>query len=474
MKRNLLFISRYPEIIDEFQGILEEKQIETEIAQNGTDAMELLKQKEYQILVTDLNLDGYNGDKILSYVNQKFPDTICMLYTNSISAVQLGFYLNKRDVFRVFLRPVNFRQEFMQALEEAYELYDLKKHDRDSRQERLKQLEDNRKAIAEIEGSDGLERLNEVRQAVLGKKGELTAVLKGMKDVAPEDRPKVGQWVNDTRSAIETVLEEKMKILEADALKKRYEAEKIDVTMPAVKHEKGNLHPVTQVRNQLIDIFASMGFEVYEGAEIETDYYNFTALNTPQDHPARDMQDTFYLSPEFLLRTQTSAGQIHVMEAKKPPIKVISPGKVFRSDDDATHSPMFTQMEGLVVDKGITLCDLKGMLDELVKKIFGKETTTRLRPSYFPFTEPSVEVDVSCFQCGGCGCKLCKGTGWIEVLGAGVVNNKVLEGCGIDTNEYSGFAFGIGIERIAMLKYGINNIKLLFESDMRVLKQIDD
>ena len=338
--------------------------------------------------------------------------------------------------------------------------------------DKLQQIRE--KAIAEIEGSDGLERLNEVRQAVLGKKGELTAVLKGMKDVAPEDRPKVGQWVNDTRSAIETILEEKMKKLEADALKKRYEAEKIDVTMPAVKHEKGNLHPVTQVRNQLIDIFASMGFEVYEGTEIETDYYNFTALNTPQDHPARDMQDTFYLSPEFLLRTQTSAGQIHVMEAKKPPIKIISPGKVFRSDDDATHSPMFTQMEGLVVDKGITLCDLKGMLDELVKKIFGKETTTRLRPSYFPFTEPSVEVDVSCFQCGGCGCKLCKGTGWIEVLGAGVVNNKVLEGCGIDTNEYSGFAFGIGIERIAMLKYGINNIKLLFESDMRVLKQIDD
>ena len=269
-------------------------------------------------------------------------------------------------------------------------------------------------------------------------------------------------------------MEEKMKKLEAEALRKRYEAEKIDVTMPAVKHEKGNLHPVTQVRNQLIDIFASMGFEVYEGTEIETDYYNFTALNTPQDHPARDMQDTFYLSPEFLLRTQTSAGQIHVMEAKHPPIKIISPGKVFRSDDDATHSPMFTQMEGLVVDKGITLCDLKGMLDELVKKIFGKETTTRLRPSYFPFTEPSVEVDVSCFQCGGCGCKLCKGTGWIEVLGAGVVNNKVLEGCGIDTNEYSGFAFGIGIERIAMLKYGINNIKLLFESDLRVLKQIDD
>lgn len=217
-----------------------------------------------------------------------------------------------------------------------------------------------------------------------------------------------------------------------------------------------------------------MGFEVYEGTEIENDYYNFTALNTPKDHPARDMQDTFYLSPEFLLRTQTSAGQIHVMEAKKPPIKVVSPGKVFRSDDDATHSPMFTQMEGLVVDKGITLCDLKGMLDQLVKKMFGKNVTTRLRPSYFPFTEPSVEVDVSCFQCHGKGCSLCKGTGWIEVLGAGVVNKKVLEGCDIDTNEYSGFAFGIGLERIAMLKYGINNIKLLFESDLRVLDQIDD
>ena len=330
------------------------------------------------------------------------------------------------------------------------------------------------KAIAEIESSEGLERLNEVRSEILGKKGELTAVLKGMKDVLPEDRPKVGQWVNETREAIESKLVAKIAKLEAEALQARYESEKIDVTMPSEKLQKGNLHPITQVRNQLTDIFASMGFEIYEGTEIETDYYNFTALNTPQDHPARDMQDTFYLSPEFLLRTQTSAGQIDVMEAKKPPIKIISPGKVFRSDDDATHSPMFTQMEGLVVDKGITLCDLKGMLDELVKKIFGEGTKTRLRPSYFPFTEPSVEVDCSCFECGGKGCKLCKGTGWIEILGAGVVNNKVLENCGIDPNEYSGFAFGIGIERIAMLKYGINNIKLLFESDLRVLKQIND
>ena len=214
-----------------------------------------------------------------------------------------------------------------------------------------------------------------------------------------------------------------------------------------------------------------MGFEIYEGSEVENDYYNFTALNTPQDHPARDMQDTFYLSKEFLLRTQTSSGQIHVMENSKPPIKILSPGKVFRSDDDATHSPMFSQMEGLVVDEGITLGDLKGMLDLFVQKIFGEQTTTRLRPSYFPFTEPSVEVDVSCFSCGGAGCSLCKGTGWIEVLGAGVVNRKVLENCGIDPDRYSGFAFGIGLERIAMLRYGIPNIKLLFESDIKVLKQ---
>ncbi len=330
------------------------------------------------------------------------------------------------------------------------------------------------KALAEIDKADGLEKLNDVRAAILGKKGELTAVLKGMKDVAPDERPKVGQWVNETREAVEKLLDEKVKKFEAEALKRKYLREKIDVTMPAKRSQKGNLHPVTQVKDQLSEIFTSMGFEVYEGTEIENDYYNFTALNTPKDHPARDMQDTFYLSPEFLLRTQTSAGQIHVMEAKKPPIKVVSPGKVFRSDDDATHSPMFTQMEGLVVDKGITLCDLKGMLDQLVKKMFGKNVTTRLRPSYFPFTEPSVEVDVSCFQCHGKGCSLCKGTGWIEVLGAGVVNKKVLEGCGIDTNEYSGFAFGIGLERIAMLKYGINNIKLLFESDLRVLDQIDD
>lgn len=306
------------------------------------------------------------------------------------------------------------------------------------------------------------------------KNGKIGQLMKEMKTIPPQEKAAYGKAVNALKewaAAQFKELDEKMKEKE---LLMRYESEKIDITMPAQKTETGNLHPITLIRNQLIDIFASMGFEVFEGTEIETDYYNFTALNTPEDHPARDMQDTFYLSKEFLLRTQTSAGQIHVMESKKPPIKILSPGKVFRSDDDATHSPMFSQMEGLVVDEGITLCDLKGMLDTLVQKIFGEDTTTRLRPSYFPFTEPSVEVDVSCFECKGSGCKLCKGTGWIEVLGAGVVNKKVLENCGVDSEKYSGFAFGIGIERLAMLKYGINNIKLLFESDVRVLGQLND
>ena len=293
------------------------------------------------------------------------------------------------------------------------------------------------------------------------KAGKINALMKEMKNIPNEMKAEFGKNVNELKTwAGEKFdeLDEKMKEAES---KQRYENEKIDITMPSVKCKCGKLHPVTQVRNQLIDIFGTMGFEVYDNFEIENEYYNLTALNIPQDHPARDMQDTFYLSPDYLLISQTSAAQIHVMENKKPPLKILSPGKVFRSDDDATHSPMFTQMEGLVVDKGITLCDLKGMLDVLVKKIFGEGTTTRLRPSYFPFTEPSVEVDVSCFECGGKGCRLCKGTGWIEVLGAGIVNKKVLENCGIDSEEYSGLAFGVGIERLAMLKYGINNIKLL-------------
>ena len=304
-----------------------------------------------------------------------------------------------------------------------------------------------------------------------GKKSKISELMKEMGKLAPEERAGYGKSVNDLKSwAFDRFadMEDKMKKLE---LMHRYEREKIDLTIPAQPVKIGNLHPVTLVRNQLIDIFAGMGFEIYEGSEIETDYYNFTALNTPKDHPARDMQDTFYLSPEFLLRTQTSAGQIHVMEKKQPPIKILSPGKVFRSDDDATHSPMFSQMEGLVVDKGITLGDLKGMLDVFVQKVFGENVTTRLRPSYFPFTEPSVEVDVSCFKCGGKGCRFCKGSGWIEILGCGMVHPHVLEMCGIDPKEYQGFAFGIGLERVTLLKYEIDDMRLLYENDIRFLKQ---
>ena len=340
--------------------------------------------------------------------------------------------------------------------------------------DKLQQIRE--KAIAEIEGSDGLERLNEVRQAVLGKKGELTAVLKGMKDVAPEDRPKVGQWVNDTRSAIETILEEKMKKLEADALKKRYEAEKIDVTMPAVKHEKGNLHPVTQVRNQLIDIFASMGFEVYEGTEIETDYYNFTALNTPQDHPARDMQDTFFIqrSPDILLRTHTSSVQTRVMEHSQPPIRIICPGRVYRNEAISARAHcFFHQVEALYVDKNVSFADLKQALLFFAKEMFGPDTKIRLRPSYFPFTEPSAEMDISCNLCGGKGCSFCKHTGWVEILGCGMVDPNVLEACGIDSKIYTGYALGMGIERITNLKYQVKDLRMFSENDQRFLEEFE-
>ena len=316
--------------------------------------------------------------------------------------------------------------------------------------------------------------LYELKMQFLGRAGAITALLKSMRDVPAEERPEVGKKINELRNEAETKFEAAEEEIKQIELQRRYEKEKIDVTAPGGSAQVGGVHPNTLVKNELIDIFAGMGFEIFEGPEIENDYYNFTALNTPKDHPARDMQDTFYLSEEYLLRTQTSAGQIRVMENKKPPIKILSPGKVFRSDDDATHSPMFSQMEGLVVDKGITLCDLQGSLEVFAKKIFSDNVKTRLRPSYFPFTEPSVEVDVSCFECGGKGCRLCKGTGWIEVLGAGMVNRRVLENCGIDPDEYTGFAFGMGIERIAMLKYGINNMKMLFENDVRFLKQFKD
>ena len=330
--------------------------------------------------------------------------------------------------------------------------------------------------------------IDELREKVLAAIGETKAVralydlkmrfqsdLKGisggMKDLPKEERPAFGKILNQFKTDVETIFEERAAVLKEEEMQKKYEAEKVDITLPGKMRKAGALHPITLVKNQLIDIFAGMGFKVFEGLEIETDYYNFTALNTPKDHPARDMQDTFYLSENLLLRTQTSAGQIRVMEKEKPPIKILSPGRVFRSDDDATHSPMFHQMEGLVVDEGITLCDLQGMLSEFAKKMFTSATKVRLRPSYFPFTEPSVEVDLSCSECGGKGCRLCKGTGWIEVLGAGMVNRHVLENCGVDPDKYTGFAFGMGIERIAMLKYGVNNIRALFENDVRLLEQ---
>ncbi len=326
-------------------------------------------------------------------------------------------------------------------------------------------------AAQDVSKCESLKQLNEVKVKYLGKTGEITELSKGMRDVAKEDRPMVGKLVNELRGKIDTLLLEKETVLKEIETKKAFEKESIDISLPAKYREKGALHPITLIKNELINAFVGMGFEVYEGPEIEEDYYNFQMLNIPLDHPSRDMQDTFYITNNILLRTQTSAGQARVMLKNDPPIKILSPGKVYRSDDDASHSPMFHQMEGLVVDKGITLCDLKGTLDEFCKFMFGKNAKTRLRPSYFPFTEPSVEVDVSCSECGGKGCKLCKGTGWIEILGAGMVNKKVLEGCGIDSEVYSGYAFGIGIERIAILKYKIPDIRLFFENDIRFLKQ---
>ena len=315
------------------------------------------------------------------------------------------------------------------------------------------------------------EKLAAFWQEFLGKKGSIADLMKGLGTVAKEDRPAMGKVINDFKVQVEEqyrIMSEKMEQMELQA---RNRLEAVDITLPAKKYPQGHLHPLTLVRNEMINVFAGMGFDVFEGPEIEDDDHNFTRLNVPKDHPSRDMQDTFYLENDWLLRTQTSGGQIRVMDAQKPPIKVLVPGRVFRSDSDATHSPMFHQMEGLVVDKGITLCDLQGMLDKFVQQLFDASVRTRLRPSYFPFTEPSVEVDVSCFECAGKGCSLCKHTGWIEVLGGGVVHPKVLENCGIDSSVYSGIAFGIGIERITMLKYGINNIGLLFENDVRFLKQ---
>ena len=318
------------------------------------------------------------------------------------------------------------------------------------------------------------ETLSAFWQEYLSKNGKVTGLMKELRNVPAAERPAAGKIINEFKQQVQAKYDEAAQKVSRAEMDARNAAETVDITMPAKIRPQGALHPITLVKNQIIDAFAGMGFQVFDAPEIDDDDHNFTRLNVPKDHPARDMQDTFYLTEDLLLRTQTSNGQIRTMDRVKPPIKVLIPGRVFRSDSDATHSPMFHQMEGLVVDKGITLCDLQGMLNELVKQLFGNGTRTRLRPSYFPFTEPSVEVDVSCFECGGKGCSLCKGTGWIEVLGGGVVNRRVLANCNIDPDVYSGIAFGIGIERIAMLKYGINNMGLLFENDLRFLKQFQE
>ena len=327
-------------------------------------------------------------------------------------------------------------------------------------------------ALAKIDASDALEKLNEIRVAYLGKKGELTTVLKSMKDVAPEERPMVGQMVNEVRALIEERLEETKTALARKAREEQMKREVIDVTLPAKKANTGHKHPNTIALEEVERIFVGMGYEVVEGPEVEYDLYNFEKLNIPKGHPARDEQDTFYINDSILLRSQTSPVQARVMEKQKPPIRMIAPGRVFRSDEvDATHSPSFHQIEGLVIDKHITFADLKGTLAEFARELFGEDTKVKFRPHHFPFTEPSAEVDVSCFKCGGKGCRFCKGSGWIEILGCGMVHPHVLEMCGIDPEEYTGFAFGVGLERIALLKYEIDDMRLLYENDIRFLKQ---
>ncbi len=327
-------------------------------------------------------------------------------------------------------------------------------------------------ALAKLGAADKLEKLNDIRVAYLGKKGELTTVLKSMKDVAPEDRPKVGQMVNEVRAMIENKLEETREALARKAREEQMAKEVIDVTLPANRSRMGHSHPNTIALAEVERIFVGMGYEVVEGPEVEYDRYNFEKLNIPKGHPARDEQDTFYINENILLRSQTSPVQVRTMENRKPPIRIIAPGRVFRSDAvDATHSPSFHQIEGLVIDKHVTFADLKGTLAEFAKELFGPETKVKFRPHHFPFTEPSAEVDVSCFKCGGKGCRFCKGSGWIEILGCGMVHPRVLEMCGIDPNEYSGFAFGVGLERIALLKYEIDDMRLLYENDARFLKQ---
>jgi phenylalanyl-tRNA synthetase alpha chain len=327
-------------------------------------------------------------------------------------------------------------------------------------------------ALREIAAASASWQLEEIRVRVLGKKGELTALLRGMGKLAPEERPKAGQMVNDTREAVEAALAARMEILAATEKEARLAREAVDVTLPGPARVTGAANPMYMALEKMIDIFVGMGYEVVEGPEVEYDHYNFELLNLPKNHPSRDMQDTFYVDENIVLRTQTSPVQARIMTTRKPPIRIICPGRTYRADEaDATHSPVFHQMEGLVIDEGITMGDLKGTLDEFARAMFREGITTRFRPSFFPFTEPSAEVDLTCANCGGAGCRVCKGTGWLEVLGSGMVNPKVLEMCGIDSKKYSGFAFGMGIERIAQLKYNIPNMRIMYENDLRYLSQ---
>ena len=337
--------------------------------------------------------------------------------------------------------------------------------------ERLSKIREN--AIEKVLSAKETKELEELKVALLGKKGELTAILKGMGSLTPEERPLIGQLANDVRSDIEKRIEDAKRLLLEKGLSARLESEAIDVTMPGIRLPNGHKHPMTIVTDEINDIFIGMGYEIAEGPEIELDYYNFEALNIPANHPAKDEQDTFYINDKVVLRTQTSPVQVRAMEKKqKPPIRMVCPGRVYRADEvDATHSPIFHQIEGLVVDEGITMGDLKGALAIFAGELFGKDVKVRFRPHHFPFTEPSAEMDVSCFACGGKGCRVCKGEGYIELLGCGMVHPKVLEMSGIDPEKYSGFAFGMGLERIAMQRYGITDLRLLFENDVKFLSQ---
>ena len=337
----------------------------------------------------------------------------------------------------------------------------------------LNALQQIRQQAAEALAQAGdLKALDDLRVKYLGKKGELTAILKQMGKLSAEERPKVGQLANEVRSGIEALVEERTAAVKAALLDQKLALEKLDVTMPGRAAPLGKLHPLTKVLEEVKEIFLGMGFSVAEGPEVETDYYNFEALNIPKDHPARDTQDTFYISDNVLLRTQTSPVQVRTMEKQKPPIRVIAPGRVYRSDAvDATHSPLFHQIEGLVVDRGVTMADLKGTLEMFAKRLYGEEAVVRFRPHHFPFTEPSAEMDFQCFACHGEGCRLCKGEGWIEILGCGMVHPKVLSICNIDPEDYSGFAFGMGLERIVMRRYGIDDLRLFYENDLRFLNQ---